>query len=60
MNQNRAHTAAWLARIAYRNANGIKEGCKRLGMSGKLVAKDGAEVVIAKNTAELWFAFRGY
>ena len=59
LDYNRAHTAAWLARIAYRNAKGIKEGCKRLGMSGKLVSKDGAEVVIAKKAGELWFAFRG-
>ena len=59
MNYDRAYTASWLARIAYRPANGVKEGCKRLGMTGKLVAKDGAEVVIAKKAGELWFAFRG-
>jgi len=59
MNYERAYTAAWLSRIAYRPAVGVKEGCKRLGMAGKLVAKDGAEVVIAKKAGELWFAFRG-
>jgi len=60
-NSERAVVAAKLSAIAYLNSDKkIQFECKKLGFPwAKLVSKDGAEVLIAKDRNDLWFAFRG-
>ena len=56
----RAEIAAKLSAIAYMNPKAAENACKKLGFaSGKIISRDGAEVLIAKDRNDLWFAFRG-
>ena len=56
----RAQVAAKLSAIAYMNPKPADTACKKLGFaSGKIISRDGAEVLIAKDRNDLWFAFRG-
>lgn len=56
----RAVIAAKLSTIAYMNEKPAQTACKKLGFPwAKLISKDGAEVLIAKDRNDLWFAFRG-
>ena len=56
----RAQVAAKLSAIAYMNPKPADTACKKLGFaSGKIISNDGAEVLIAKDRNDLWFAFRG-
>ena len=56
----RAEIAAKLSAIAYMNPKPAETACKKLGFSsGKLISNGGAEVLIAKDRNDLWFAFRG-
>jgi len=57
---DRAVIAAKLSAIAYMNEKPAITAAKKLGFAWvKLVSKDGAEVLIAKDRNDLWFAFRG-
>ena len=60
-NSERAVVAAKLSAIAYIDSEKkIASECKKLGFPwAKLVSRDGAEVLIAKDRNDLWFAFRG-
>lgn len=60
-NSERAVVAAKLSAIAYINSEKkIESECKKLGFPwAKLISKDGAEVLVAKDRNDLWFAFRG-
>ncbi len=56
----RAEIAAKLSAIAYMNPKPAETACKKLGFaSGKIISRDGAEVLIAKDRNDIWFAFRG-
>ena len=56
----RAEVAAKLSAIAYMNPKPADTACKKLGFgSGKIISRDGAEVLVAKDRNDLWFAFRG-
>jgi len=56
----RAEIAAKLSAIAYMNPKPAETAGKKLGFTSvKLISRDGAEVLIAKNRTDLWFAFRG-
>ena len=56
----RAEVAATLSAHAYKNEKQAVAACKKMGFPwAKLVSKDGAEVLIAKDRNDLWFAFRG-
>lgn len=56
----KALIAAKLAAIAYMNEKPAITAAKKLGFtSARLVSNDGAEMLVAKNSKELWFAFRG-
>ena len=59
-NKERALVAAKLAGIAYKNEKPAITAAKKLGFAWvKLISRDGAEVLIAKDRNDLWFAFRG-
>ena len=56
----RALVASHLSAIAYMNATKGQKACKALGFTkARLIAKDGAEVLVAYSPSSLWFAFRG-
>ena len=56
----RAEVAARLSAIAYMNEKPAITAAKKLGFTHiKLISKGGAEVLIAKDRNDLWFAFRG-
>lgn len=56
----RAVIAAKLSAIAYKNEKAAVADCKKLGFPwAKLISKDGAEVLVAKDRNDMWFAFRG-
>ena len=56
----RAVIAAKLSAIAYKSEKAAVADCKKLGFPwAKLISKDGAEVLVAKDRNDLWFAFRG-
>ena len=56
----RAVVAAKLSAIAYKSEKAAVADCKKLGFPwAKLISKDGAEVLVAKDRNDLWFAFRG-
>lgn len=56
----KAAIAAKLSAIAYKNEISAVVDCKKLGFpSAKIIAKDGAEVLVAKDRNDMWFAFRG-
>ena len=57
--RNKAGFAALLARAAYFDAAKSKDACTWHGYSSKLISHNGAEVLVVKNSKELWFAFRG-
>lgn len=56
----RALIAAKLSAHAYKSEKAAKAACKKMGFPwAQLISKDGAEVLIAKDRNDLWFAFRG-
>ena len=56
----RAEVAAKLSAYAYKSEKAAVAACKKMGFPwAKLVSRDGAEVLIAKDRNDLWFAFRG-
>ena len=56
----RADIAAQLSAIAYMDPKPAAEACKNLGFTNaNLISVDGAEVLVAKDPHNLWFAFRG-
>lgn len=56
----RAKVAAKLSAIAYMDEKQAITAGKKLGFPWvKLISRDGAEVLIAKDRNDLWFAFRG-
>lgn len=56
----RAVIAAKLSAIAYMNEKPAITAAKKLGFAWvKLISRDGAEVLVAKDRNDLWFAFRG-
>ena len=56
----RADIAAQLSAIAYMDPKPAGEACKKLGFTNaNLISVDGAEVLVAKDSHNLWFAFRG-
>ena len=57
--RNKASFAALLSRAAYFNAEEAKKACTWHGYSSKLISRHGAEVLVVKNSKELWLAFRG-
>ena len=59
-NKERALVAAKLSAIAYKSEKAAITAGKKLGFPWvKLISRDGAEVLIAKDRNDLWFAFRG-
>jgi triacylglycerol lipase len=59
MNYDRAYRASCLSAYAYATEEQVKKACKSIGLTGKLISKNGAEVLVARGGGELWFAFRG-
>ena len=56
----RSLIAAKLSALAYKSEKQAADGAKKLGFPwAKLISKDGAEVLVAKDRNDLWFAFRG-
>jgi len=56
----RALVAAQLSAHAYKNEKAAVNAAKKLGFAWvKLISRDGAEVLVAKDRNDLWFAFRG-
>ena len=59
-NWQRAEVAAKLSTHAYKTEKAAIEACKKMGFPwAKLISNDGAEVLVAKDRNDLWFAFRG-
>lgn len=57
---DRALIAAKLSALAYKNEKQVVDGAKKLGFPwAKLISRDGAEVLVAKDRNDMWFAFRG-
>ena len=57
---DRALIAAKLSAYAYKSEKNAIAACKKIGFpSAQLLSKGGAEVLIAKDRNNLWFAFRG-
>ena len=57
---DRGVIAAKLSAIAYMNEKPAITAAKKLGFPwAKLISRDGAEVLVAKDRNDLWFAFRG-
>jgi triacylglycerol lipase len=56
---NKFQTAAFLSKVAYYDLSSLKPVCKDEGYSAKMIDKNGAQVLVARNSKELWFAFRG-
>lgn len=56
----RALIAAKLSAHAYKSEKAAVNAAKKLGFKWvKLISRDGAEVLVAKDRNDLWFAFRG-
>jgi triacylglycerol lipase len=56
----RALIAAKLSAYAYKSEKAAINAAKKLGFKWvKLISRDGAEVLVAKDRNDLWFAFRG-
>ena len=56
----RALVAAKLSAYAYKPQKAAVAAAKKMGFPwAKLISKDGAEVLVAKDRNDLWFAFRG-
>tara|TARA_B100001093_G_scaffold403975_2_gene392080 strand:- start:903 stop:1661 length:759 start_codon:yes stop_codon:yes gene_type:complete len=56
----RAEVAAKLSAHAYKTEKAAVAACKKMGFPwAKLISNDGAEVLVAKDRNDLWFAFRG-
>ena len=56
----RAKVAAKLSAHAYKNEKDAVAACKEMGFPwAKLISRDGAECLVAKDRNDLWFAFRG-
>lgn len=56
----RAEMAAKLSAIAYMDEESANNACKRLGFAhGKIISRNGAEVLVATEKNDLWIAFRG-
>ena len=56
----RALIAAQLSAHAYKSEKAAINAAKKLGFAWvKLISRDGAEVLVAKDRNDLWFAFRG-
>lgn len=56
----RALIAAKLSAYAYKSEKAATNAAKKLGFKWvKLISRDGAEVLVAKDRNDLWFAFRG-
>lgn len=56
----RSLIAAKLSALAYKSEKQAADGAKKLGFPwAKLISRDGAEVLVAKDRNDLWFAFRG-
>ena len=56
----RALVAAKLSAHAYKSEKAAINAAKKLGFKWvKLISRDGAEVLVAKDRNDLWFAFRG-
>ena len=59
-NWQRAEVAAKLSTHAYKTEKDAIAACKKMGFPwAKLISNDGAEVLVAKDRNDLWFAFRG-
>ena len=59
-NWQRAEVAAKLSTHAYKTEKAAIAACKKMGFPwAKLISNDGAEVLVAKDRNDLWFAFRG-
>ena len=59
-NWQRAEVAAKLSTHAYKTETAAIAACKKMGFPwAKLISNDGAEVLVAKDRNDLWFAFRG-
>jgi len=59
-NWDRAVIAAKLSANAYKSEKAAVAACKKMGFPwAKLISRDGAEVLVAKDRNDLWFAFRG-
>jgi len=56
---NNYQKAAFLSNVAYYEGDALKDVCKLRGFSSKLIDKNGAQVLVAKNSTDIWFAFRG-
>jgi len=57
---DRALVAAKLSAIAYKTETQAVKEAKKMGFPwAKLISRDGAEVLVAKDRNDLWFAFRG-
>ena len=56
----RALVAAKLSAHAYKSEKAAVNAAKKMGFKWvKLISRDGAEVLVAKDRNDLWFAFRG-
>ena len=56
----KALIGAQLSAIAYMNEKPAMTAAKKIGFTSvRLVSNDGAEMIVCKNSKELWFAFRG-
>lgn len=56
----RSLIAAKLSALSYKSEKQAADGAKKLGFPwAKLISRDGAEVLVAKDRNDLWFAFRG-
>ena len=57
---DRAVVAAKLSMHAYKSEKAAVAACKKMGFPwAKLISRDGAECLVAKDRNDLWFAFRG-
>lgn len=59
MERNEAWFAALLSKTAYADQAESTSICRFQGYTSKLISNNGAEVLVAKNRKEIWFAFRG-
>tara|TARA_B110000902_G_scaffold253624_1_gene316513 strand:- start:173 stop:907 length:735 start_codon:yes stop_codon:yes gene_type:complete len=59
MEISQAAFAAILSQTAYADQAKSTSVCKQHGFKSRLISNNGAEVLVAKNRKELWFAFRG-
>ncbi len=60
INNSMGYMGGNLSALAYKNEKQVVDGAKKLGFPwAKLISRDGAEVLVAKDRNDLWFAFRG-